>query len=156
MSRNNVGVNNPNFKHGMKNTLLYGRWCGMITRVSNPNTGAWENYGGRGITVCEEWRDFRNFMKWALDNGYQEGFDLEIDRINNNGNYEPSNCRFATVSINARNKRKNPDYAIYPNYHRFYVLFNWKGDRHYLGFFKTKEEARTARDKFLCTNQDCY
>jgi hypothetical protein len=142
--------------HGMKHTLLYGRWCGMISRVSNPNVKCYKDYGGRGISVCDEWRDFRNFMKWALENGYEEGFDLEIDRINNDGNYEPLNCRFTTTSINARNKRKGPDYAIYPNGPYFYVLFNWKGDRHYFSPFRTKEEARVVRDEFVRTHKECY
>ena len=64
------------------------------------------NYGGRGISVCEEWKnDYITFRNWALENGYKE--ELQIDRINNNGNYEPNNCRWVTSKINGNNKRNN-------------------------------------------------
>ena len=64
------------------------------------------NYGGRGITVCDEWKNsFESFYEWAMSNGYRE--DLTIDRINVNGNYEPSNCRWATIAEQQANKRSN-------------------------------------------------
>jgi hypothetical protein len=80
----------------------YASWHAMITRCANPNTSGWEYYGGRGITVCDRWRDFANFL---ADMGPRpEG--LSIDRVNVNGNYEPGNCRWATASEQVANRRK--------------------------------------------------
>ena len=79
---------------------LYRIWVGMKQRCLNPNRPKWHRYGGRGIKVCEAWRnDYMSFRNWALNNGYQE--DLTIDRIDNDGDYEPDNCRWVTVSENS-------------------------------------------------------
>ena len=94
-----------NKKHGMASNRLYNIWSHMKSRCLNKNDRAYRRYGGRGITVCEEWQQFKPFMKWALENGYND--DLEIDRINNNGNYSPENCRFVTPKENSRNRRSN-------------------------------------------------
>jgi len=91
-------------KHGMSKTLLYALWSHIRQRCSNPNVINYHRYGGRGISVCKEWNDFNVFMSWALANGYEKG--LEIDRINNDGNYEPENCRFVTKNINTQNSSK--------------------------------------------------
>lgn len=77
----------------------------MKRRCDNPKSREYKWYGARGIKVCGEWYDPKVFFDWAISNGYQAG--LEIDRINNNGNYEPSNCRFTTHIINNRNKHDN-------------------------------------------------
>lgn len=90
--------------HGMSHEKIYAIWCSMKARCYNPNNQGYTNYGGRGITVCKEWRNsFENFRDWAIANGYKEG--LSIDRINVNGNYEPSNCQWITVSEQSDNKR---------------------------------------------------
>lgn len=82
-------------QHGMSKTRLYASYHAMKKRCYNNNDKRYHRYGGRGITVCAEWLDkkngFINFYNWAMANGYQD--DLTIDRINNDGNYEPSNCR---------------------------------------------------------------
>lgn len=90
--------------HGMKGTPIYNCWKGINERTSNPNTRCFKNYGGRGITVCDRWKDFANFLA-DMGPTYQAG--LTIERINVNGNYEPSNCCWATPAQQARNKRNN-------------------------------------------------
>ena len=82
---------------------LYLVWETMKNRCENPNRAKYKDYGARGIEVCDEWHNTENFCKWALENGYEEG--LQIDRIDNNGNYEPNNCRWVTPKENSRNRR---------------------------------------------------
>ena len=93
-------------KHGDTKTRLFRTWQHMLSRCYNCNVKGYKNYGGRGISVCREWIDsFSDFRDWALRNGYNE--ELSIDRINVNGNYEPSNCRWTTSKVQANNKRNN-------------------------------------------------
>lgn len=92
--------------HGKSNTLIYEIWCSMKARCYRTTWKDFLNYGGRGITMCDSWRnDFMSFYEWSMSNGYEEG--LSIDRINNDGNYEPSNCRWVTQTRQARNKSTN-------------------------------------------------
>lgn len=78
----------------------------MKTRCLNPSHNKYRLYGGRGIKVCDEWANsFHNFYEWAICNGYRNG--LTLDRINSNGNYEPSNCRWATYKLQNNNNRRN-------------------------------------------------
>lgn len=107
-----------NTTHNQRHTKLYETWKKMKDRCANPNATQYNNYGGRGITVCDEWKnDFQPFYNWAMDNGYQEG--LTIDRIDNDGNYCPQNCRWISLKEQQRNKSSNR------------VIF-YKGEKHCL------------------------
>ena len=93
-------------KHNMCETKLYYIYKGMKSRCNNKNVEAYGNYGGRGIGICSEWKDdFNQFLNWAYQNGYDEG--LTIDRINNDGNYSPNNCRWVTMKVQQNNRNNN-------------------------------------------------
>lgn len=93
--------------HGLaKGHPLYDAWHNMKRRCFNPKTYAFHRYGGRYITICDEWiKDFSSFYNWAILNGWKKG--LQIDRIDNNGNYCPENCRFVTSKQNGCNREHN-------------------------------------------------
>ena len=92
-------------KHGMCGTRLYRIWDDMRGRATRKNNTYWDNYGGRGITLCPEWQRFEPFMEWALASGYSD--ELQLDRANNDGPYCPENCRWVTRWEQDRNKRSN-------------------------------------------------
>lgn len=97
---------------------IYGIFHGIKTRCYNPSCKSYKNYGGRGITICDEWKnDFYAFYNWAVNNGYTDS--LSIDRIDVNGNYEPSNCRWVTSKIQNNNRRTNK-------------VIEYKGEKHNL------------------------
>lgn len=91
--------------HNKSNTRLYRIWSNMKDRCINPKNKRYNRYGERGITFCDEWIDFENFYNWAIQNGYKE--NLTLDRINNDLNYCPDNCRWANSRQQARNRSTN-------------------------------------------------
>lgn len=108
-----------NTKHSKRHSKLYAVWRGLRSRCNNSNHPFYCDYGGRGITVCKEWDNtndgFQNFYDWSVKSGYKD--DLSIDRIDNNGNYEPNNCRWATIKQQCNNRRSN-------------IVLNYKGVAH--------------------------
>lgn len=105
-------------QHGGRYTRLYNIWLNMKQRCSNPKASHYEYYGGRGISVCKEWRDsFSSFREWAISNGYNE--KLTLDRIDRDKDYCPDNCRWITQTEQMSNTSRN-------------IMLTYKGDTHSL------------------------
>lgn len=97
------GKSNGQYAHGLSGHKLNKLWRNIKTRCYNPNSRAYKYYGARGIAVCDEWKnDFKSFYEWCISHGYKDG--LTIERINYDGNYEPSNCKFISFQEQQRNK----------------------------------------------------
>ena len=97
--------------HGESDTKLYNVWCAIKRRCYNKNTKAYSRYGGRGISMCAEWKEsYESFRDWAYDNGYCSG--LTVDRINNDGDYSPDNCRLTTIKEQCNNRSTNRKYTL--------------------------------------------
>ena len=138
-------------KHGMSRTRLYQIWADMKGRCQCETNRFYHRYGGRGITVCEEWKTFPPFMEWAVTHGYRD--DLTIDRIDNDGNYTPSNCKFSTQHEQSMNKAHLPSKTGFVGVRRHgsgyaaeVVRF---GQYNYVGTFPTPEAANAAREAFI-------
>lgn len=98
------------YKHGQARTKLYRVWASMKNRCNNPNDYNYKFYGGKGVTYCPKWEDYMPFYKWAMENGYREG--LTIDRIDNDGNYEPNNCRWVSQGEQLLNTSRTKLYTF--------------------------------------------
>jgi hypothetical protein len=101
---NNSIKSHGNYKHGLTEHPLYNVWSSMKHRCKPLGTSVTENHGDRGIRVCNEWYKFLPFYEWSINNGYKKG--LTLDRINNDRDYDPSNCRYTTYSTQNFNRRK--------------------------------------------------
>ena len=148
-----------NKSHGESQTRLYEIWSGIKKRINNPKSYAYERYGGRGIKLVESWdNDFLSFREWALSNGYEES--LTIDRIDPNGNYEPSNCRWTTKDIQAQNtallgKNNTSGYrgvSFYKRNNKWGANICVNSKQLFLGLFKTALEAAKAYDNYIKEN----
>lgn len=105
-------------KHGKSRDRIYGIWAGIKKRCNLSSNPSYQYYGGRGITICDEWNsNFTLFYEWAIAHGYQDG--LSIDRINQDGNYEPNNCRWVSMKKQENNRRNN-------------ILLTFEGETHTL------------------------
>lgn len=106
-----VKKDSPNRSHGQSESRLYYVWRNMLNRCYNPKVSDYPNYGGRGIEVCDEWRDnFQSFFDWAMQNGYNENLkrgECTLDRKDTNLNYTPDNCRWTNEKTQQNNKRNN-------------------------------------------------
>ena len=106
--------------HGRSHTRLYNVWISMKARCNNEHDRRYADYGGRGITYCDEWSDFARFEEWAMSNGYDENAafgECTLDRIDADGNYEPSNCRFVDLTTQANNQRRLKKYEVHGESH---------------------------------------
>ena len=138
--------------HGMYRSAEYRCFLGMIKRCENPRATHYQHYGGRGITVCERWRN--SFAAFLADMGAKPGPRYSIDRIDNNGDYTPSNCRWATPSEQRRNQRpprlsrnnRSGHIGVYRRANgRYQVSIYSSGQSHHLGTFHSFDDAVAAR-----------
>ena len=149
-----------NKTHGLGRTRLCTVWRGIKDRTLNPKNKQYKYYGDRGITICEEWKnDFMTFYEWARSNGYEENKGLSIDRINNDGNYCPENCRWTTQTIQIRNRRIRKDntsgykgvyYSKDRDKYMSYITVDKNGV--FLGVFPTAEEGAIAYNNYIIEN----
>ena len=155
----NVDRNRKNYwkiTHDMTNSRIYKEWIDMKSRCYNENCGNFKHYGARGIKVCDEWiHSFETFYEWAMNNGYDDS--LTIDRIDNDGNYEPSNCRYVNKSIQNINKRhKNTSGYVgickCNNCEAWYGRVKHNKKCYYTGISKNIHEAARMRNEFIIAN----
>jgi transcription elongation factor Elf1 len=146
-----------NTKHGLGATRLYVIWVDMRMRTLNPNHKSYNNYGGRGITLCDEWLDVQNFWDWAMSNGYSD--ELSIDRIDNDDGYSPENCRWVGGDIQARNQRiqKNNTSGYkgvcrFKDTNMYMARITINNKRIYLGLFPTAEDGAIAYNNYIIEN----
>ena len=138
-------------KHGMTGTLIYNKWKGMKQRCYNSNYDFYSAYGGRGIKVCDEWKD--DFMQFYKDMGDVPFEGAELDRINNDDDYKPSNCRWVSHEENANNRRKYHNKTGYtgvtykPHLNKYQAQLYKNKKFIYLGVYETAEEAHLAYKK---------
>ncbi len=144
--------------HGLASHRFYHTWKHMVQRCNNPKSAMYKHYGARGITVCEEWLDVRNFITWA-ESTHPNIEDVSLDRIDNDGGYSPENCTWSdktTQAINQRIMKNNKSGYVGVNYHKGNVKWaayiSVTNTRKHIGSFLTIEEAVLARDNYIIEN----
>lgn len=148
-------------KHGLRYHSIYKFWKSMIYRCTNPKYKKYKDYGGRGITVCDRWLDVRNFIEDMYPT-YEKG--LSIDRINNNGNYELSNCRWTTMAVQQINKRvlmstNKSGYrgvSFDKKFKKFRVRININRKEILLGYFDNAIDGAKVYNKYVIDNNLGY
>ena len=144
--------------HGLCSSKFYNTWNNMIQRCTNPNHKVYKDYGGRGITVCEEWLDVATFIAWA-ESTHPNITGVSLDRINNGKGYSPENCRWTnnlTQNINQRIKKNNTSGYVGVVWHKplskwmVQIMVNRKNKN--LGYYQNIEEAVQARDNYIIEN----
>lgn len=144
--------------HGMSNKKIHNRWRGIKTRCYNPNAASYKNYGGRGIKMCDEWRnDFAAFYNYvmSLPNAMKDGYS--VDRRNNDGDYEPGNVRWETRTIQTTNSRKRGDnksgyVGVYMSGNQYVSCLTRKGVELHHERHATKKNAVEARNNYIREN----
>lgn len=140
--------------HGLSKTRIHKEWRGVLHRCKNPSASHYENYGGRGIDVCEEWKsDFMSFYTWSMQNGYDDS--LTLDRIDNNKGYSPNNCRWVTHMENCHNRGARKDSTtgiagvtiriLKSGKVKYRVNITENYNKIYIGQYDTLEEAINSR-----------
>lgn len=146
--------------HGYSKHILYKVWKGMKARCYNPNDIGYHNYGGRGIIVCDEWKNSaKAFVEWAFKNGWEKG--LQIDRRDNDGNYAPENCGFITYTENIHNCRliRNTNTSGYrgvcfhKRHKKWMASIRINDNLKHLGYFNSPELAAMAYDNAVPDNR---
>ena len=152
------GCQKGGITHGLHNHRMYSTWLNMLGRCYNKNFKRFNDYGGRGITVCEDWLDIKNFVDWVENkSNWAEG--LTLDRIDNDKGYSPDNCTFSTKtiqSINQRMRRTNTSGYVGVSWDKRRNKWSarvkiFKKEKH-IGYYSSKEEAAQARDKYIIEN----
>lgn len=134
---------------------LYRVWAGMLTRTSNPNATNYQYYGGRGIQVCEQWKDYSCFRQWAFDNGYDINANYgkcTLDRIDTNGNYCPENCRWVSMAAQNNNQRSNKMITYNEETHNYkqwadILKINYSTFKKYIRNGKTIDDILSIRNE---------
>lgn len=142
----------PRERHGLSKLPEYHVWQDMKDRCMNPRSNSYSRYGGRGIKICEDW--LNSFKKFFDDMGERPSPNHSIDRIDNDGDYSPQNCRWATKREQVLNRRmqKNNSTGIVGVYRfrdKWISQLSFMGKNRYIGIFNTKEEALLARQRAL-------